>query len=83
MRISPDVVFRMLGEGAVLVHLPSNEVYELNATGSRVWALVEQGLNLDGIVAAVVAEFDIDPGTARQECEDLLGDLLARGLLLP
>ncbi len=82
MRISSDVVFRILGEGAVLVHLPSNEVYELNATGARVWALAEEGLTLDGIVAAVIAEFDVDSGTARQECECLLGDLQARGLLL-
>jgi hypothetical protein len=83
VHISPDVVFRILGDGAVLVHLPSNEVYELNATGSRVWALFEQGLDLEGIVASVVAEFDIDPATARHECARLLTDLQSRGLLLP
>jgi hypothetical protein len=83
MQIHPDVVFRVLGDGAVLVNLSTNEIFELNATGTAVWTLVERGAGRDDIVAEVTAAFDVAADTARGECERLLVELQARGLLLP
>ena len=34
--IHPDVVFRRLGEQMVLVHLSTNQVFELNTTGATI-----------------------------------------------
>ena len=39
LRPSPGVVARDMGGSAVLVHLESNRIFELNATGARVWSL--------------------------------------------
>lgn len=83
MHINPDVVFRVLGDGAVLVHLPSNDVYELNTTAAAVWDLVARQQPLDAIVADITRQFDVDDAAARAQCDTLITDLLARGLLLP
>jgi hypothetical protein len=83
VQIHPDVVFRVLGDGAVLVNLSSNEIFELNGTGAAVWSMVEQGRSVDDIVANLVSRFDVDDATARQECDRLMADLQTRGLLLP
>ena len=82
MRISPDVVFRELGDAAVLVDLASNEIFELNATGAAIWTLVAEGQPIDTIVEHLVSRFDVDPPTARRECDRLLGELRARRLLV-
>jgi hypothetical protein len=81
--IHPDVVFRVLGDAAVLVNLSSNEIFELNATGAVIWTLTGEGRSTDEIVAALVARFDVDATTARRACDDLTAELLARDLLLP
>lgn len=82
LQVHPDVVFRVLGDAAVLVNLSSNEIFELNGTGAAVWSLVERGASSDEVVADLVERFDVDVATARRECDHLLDDLAVRGLLL-
>ena len=83
MVISPDVVFRVLGDEAVLVDLATNQVFELNATAAAAWQRLSQGDAPDAVIAALVARFDVDPGTAHREVHTLLQDLERRGLLRP
>jgi hypothetical protein len=79
---SPEVVYRRLGEAGVLVHLETNHVFEINATGLRVWELVQEGRSVSGIVDALTREFQIDQASARTDVDQLLDELLARGLLV-
>ena len=81
MRPSPDVVYRRLGDTAVLVHLGTNEIYELNESGVRLWELLADGQGFDDAIQTLVREFDVDETTARRECRDLVTDLLDRKLL--
>jgi hypothetical protein len=83
MRISPDVVFRVLGEAAVLVDLSTNAIFELNDTGAAIWQRLSDGQPPDVIAGALAAEFDVTVATAREQCHDLMLDLQQRGLLIP
>lgn len=82
-RLNPDVVFRVLGDAAVLVQLSTDSIFELNATGSRIWSGLERGAPVADIVAELVRDFDVDTSMAERECQRLIDDLTARGLLLP
>src|SRR5215510_5014894 len=53
-RPNPDVIAKRLDDAAVLVHLGTNRIFELNGTGMRVWELLGQGLGVDGIVRRLV-----------------------------
>lgn len=78
---APDVVARQLPDGAVLVHLGTNAIFELNPTGSRIWALLADGRTSAGIVDALCAEYDVDPAAAARDVDDLIVRLTAAGLV--
>ena len=78
---SADVVYRRLGDTAVLVHLGTSEIFELNDSGARIWELIRDEYPLDRIVDVLTIEFEVEPATARAECESLIASLTARQLL--
>ena len=81
LRPSPDVVSRSVGSAAVLIHLGTNRIFELNATGSRIWALLEQGLDRDAVCAHIRQEFDAPEAEAEQAVADLLAELTREQLI--
>jgi len=79
--LNPDVVFKRLEDRMVLVDLKSNQIFELNSTGARVWELLQEGVSVDTLIDRLKAEFEADPATLRTEIESLLSDLLSEGLI--
>ena len=82
LRPSPAVISKRLDEATVLVHIPTNRIFELNETGTRVWELLGQGLDTNTIVGFLVEEFDVDKARASHEVNDLLIQLRTKDLLV-
>jgi Coenzyme PQQ synthesis protein D (PqqD) len=82
LRPSPEVISKRLDEATVLVHIPTNRIFELNETGTRVWELLGQGLDTNTIVGFLVEEFDVDTARASNEVNDLLIQLRTKDLLV-
>lgn len=80
-RHAPDVVGRRLDRTAVLVHIPSGRMFDLNETGARVWELIGRGETSDAIVQDLCSEFDVPESRARQELGDLISTLESQGLV--
>ena len=80
-KLKPDVVFRRLSEGGVLVDLATNQIFELNDTGARVWELLNEPDSRATVVERLSDEFDIDADTAADQVQTLLHDLETEGLL--
>jgi len=81
VRPSPDVVARRLDRAGVLVHLPTNRIFELNETGMRVWEMLSDGESLANMVDRLVNEFDVDSARASREVNELLVRFRAEGFL--
>ena len=81
LRPNPDVIAKRLDEVTVLVHIPTNRIFELNETGTRVWAMIGEGLDPDRIVRCLVDEFDVEEARAADEVKDLLERLNNEGLI--
>ncbi len=81
LRPSQHVVSSRLGDAGVLVHLKTNQIFELNITGVRIWELIGEGLDLDEVVGVLGAEFDGDIEQVRREVTDLVSALRREGLL--
>jgi hypothetical protein len=81
MRPAPDVIFRTLDDGAVLVHLNGNRIFELNTTGAHVWEMLAQGTLLPAIITSLIEKFDVDANIATQQVDDLIARLYAEGLV--
>lgn len=81
IRQSTQVVSSQLGDAGVLVHLQTNRIYEVNATGLRIWELAGTGRTLGEIEALLRGEFDVDPARLRTELLHLVNELSRDGLL--
>ena len=80
-KLRSDVVLRRLDDGAVLVDLDTNNIFELNATGARICELLATPTSNDDIVARLCEEFDVDADLAEGQLRALVTDLEAEGLL--
>lgn len=81
--VSEDVAYERVGDEVVLVHLRTNQIYALNATGARFWELLVARSTRDDIVAAMTAEFDVTPEHLDGEIDTLLAALEGAGMIEP
>lgn len=81
VRVAARVLARRMPGGAVLVHLESNRIFELNETGARVWELLSEGFDQEQVLHRIVEEFDVDRPRAAAELRDLLEHLTRERLL--
>jgi hypothetical protein len=81
-RPNPDVIAKRLEDTTVLVHIPTSRIFELNETGTRVWAMIGEGLDADRIVQQLVDDFDVEKARAADEVKDLLERLRNEGLIV-
>jgi len=79
-----SVVFTDLDDGTgVLLHLENKFYYSLNLTGSFIWRLLEEKSELteEGIIAAVIDNFDVANGEAQADVNEFIEDLTKEGLI--
>jgi hypothetical protein len=82
MRLSPDVVFRDLEGEAVILDLASGRYFGLNAVGTRIWTLLDQGTSIEQIVQTVAEEYDADAEQIARDVKALIENLSSRGLIV-
>jgi hypothetical protein len=75
------VVSRTLGEETVLLELDAGRYFDLDATGSRVWALFATPAPLRDVLAALEAEFDAPDGEIALDLVRLVAELEGEGLV--
>ena len=79
----PDVIAKRLGDTTILVHFPSNTILELNETGSRIWELIGDSLDIREIVDVLVEEFVVERPEALAETLKLIARLEDEKLVIP
>lgn len=70
-----------LGDEVIILGLDDSMYYGLSDTGVRVWELVQAPRTVGEILAALVAEYEVDRHRAEADLEALLADLHSRGLI--
>jgi len=78
--IPSDVVSRRVGDSTVLVRLATNRIYELNATGARIWELLTQQKSRPEIIETLEREFDAGRAELESAFDELIVSLRAEGL---
>ena len=81
LRRRGDVIAQQVGETAVLVNLSSNRIYELNASGARVWDLLSTARSLDALVGEIAEEFALSPEVVRADVAPLVAEFVREGLI--
>jgi hypothetical protein len=78
---STDVVSRRLDDIVVLIHLKTNRIFELNATGARLWELISAGSTVGEIRETMLSEFDVAPAELTNEIAALTQQLESEALI--
>lgn len=81
LRHHPRVVAQRLGTELVLVHLQTNQIYELNRTAARLWELLADGADRLTLHEGMRAEFDADRTELAHDVENLVSLMLRERLL--
>ena len=81
-RRDPDVVAAEVDGEPRLLHLRSWTYLALNPPGERIWALLAEPLDEDGLVRALLAEFEGDEARIRADVEAFLAELQREGFLI-
>ena len=79
--ISQDVVHRVLDGETIVLSLDSGTYFGLNATGTRVWRLIEDGVPRSQIIERISGEFEHPIDRVRADVDELLELLQSKGLV--
>ncbi len=66
---------------AVILDLRNGVYYGLEGAGARIWQLLQRPTSLGAVRDAIVAEYDVEPQRCEADLNDLLVNLLDRGLV--
>lgn len=84
MKLKNNFLLRQVAETWVVMPigqemLDFNGMLTLNETGAFLWRKLEEGADLDGLVAALTAEYDVSPDAARADAQAFVEKLIASG----
>ncbi len=76
-----DILFRELAGESVLLDLENERYYGLDEIGTRIWQLLGEAGRADGLLEAMLQEFEVGEVRLRQELGDFLHQLADAGLI--
>ena len=82
-KVPKDVLFQEVGGETVLLDLDSERYFGLDAVGTRVWALINEGMALGEVINTLLEEYEVDRVTLESDVEALLESLREAGLITP
>ncbi len=85
MKLKEGFILREVAGSNVVVptgtDLNLNGMITLNDTGKTLWVALTEGADMDALVAALLAEYDVDEATARAGTEAFVAKLKEHGFL--
>jgi hypothetical protein len=79
---APDVVFRELDGEAVVLDLAGGTYFGLNASGTRMWQLIQEHRELEPVAVALAGEFDAPSARIESDLLTFVSHLERKGLLI-
>lgn len=81
LRIADEVIFRVLGDEAVILNLATSKYFGLNSVGTRLWQLIAEHGSVERVIEASLAEYEVEERQLRHDLADLIQRLMQRGLV--
>lgn len=80
IRRGTEHVETRVGDQTMMMSVARGKYYALDATGQRIWELIERPRSLAEITDTLVAEYDVGPDRCAAEVERFAARLLGDGL---
>lgn len=79
---SPDAAESAVGDETVILHLVNGTYYGLDPVGTRIWALLKDGVAPPEICRRLADEYEMDLATVEADSRKFLNDLAAQGIVV-
>ena len=79
---SPDAAESAVGDETVILHLKNGTYFGLDSMGTRIWALLKDGMAPSAICARLCADYGADPETVETDVREFLSDLQANDIVV-
>jgi hypothetical protein len=79
--VSPQQISCDLAGEAAILDVHSGMYYGLNATGSRIWQLMQEPQTVLALQEVLLATYDVEPERCMQDLLELLQELADHGLI--
>ncbi len=79
--IAPDVLFRVVGEEAVLLNLKTELYLGLDPVGTRMWNVLKDAPSIEAAYGTLLGEYEVEPDRLRSDLDEFLGKLLEQKLI--
>lgn len=81
VEIGDSVLYQNVGNEVVLLDMSNQTYYGLDSIGADVWKLLMEHRDASEVVERLVALYNVDEHTARQDIDHLVEELLAANLV--
>ncbi len=81
LEISEDIVFRIIGNEAVIQNVVTGVCYNLDKVGTRMWQLMWDYRSTEDVIAALLNEYKVEEKQLRGDVDRLIQQLIAKGLV--
>jgi hypothetical protein len=78
---APEVMFRTVGDEAVLLNLKNQLYMGLDAVGTRMWTALAEAESIQQAYDSLLAEYDVEAEQLRRDLQEFLGELKQNGLI--
>ena len=79
---SADAVESAVGQETVILHLKNGTYYGLDAVGTRIWALLKEGVKPAEICQRLAADYDVAEETVEADARRFLTELEAHDIIV-
>jgi hypothetical protein len=79
--VEPWMTHERLDDQVMMINLETGAYFALERPAADCWTALTAGAGFDGIVAEVVAHFDVDPARAGADVETFLESLVDEGIV--
>ena len=79
---SDDAVESAVGDETVILHLINGTYYGLDAVGTRIWALLKDGVAMPDICQRLADDYEVELATIEADARKFLTDLEAQGIVV-
>lgn len=77
----PDVMYRRVGDEAVLLNIKKETYFGLDPVGARMWAVLNESASIQAALEALLTEYDVGEPQLRKDLEAFVEKLIEQGLV--
>ena len=81
IRRQGNVIDAVLDGEVIVLCIEQDAVFGLGPVGSRIWELIDGGIDFGALCDTLTREFDVEPDECRRQTHDFLMELRQSGLM--